>query len=503
MSTTVGRNLSEIEKKIKGIDTEIRKTKKEVSEFGKALKIDPTNIELINKKFKAMDKQLQISNQKTSLLNQKQSKLNDSFANGELKLSAYERLVDKTSSVVQKLDKESTQLTSELSKQNQVIAQAKYDKIIDGANKSAAAMKPFSNALLGSTVALGAGSLMAINYGSNLDDLANKYNTTSEAIQLQGNRMERATGVQDGYIKTLSSIGSIMTSVAKGSTRYDEVLQKLKLTSADLEGKTNAEVYELLLGKLQSVTDETERYAIAQGLLGDSGLNLALLASQSAEQIAAWDEKLKAMGITSNETALALANAGDKIDDVKQFLTVALGEFIGFFVEMDPALLTFLGVITSIIILLPKIIAGFAAVRASLAFITAGTFMQTVATHGLMAALTPIMPLLIGIGLIITAIIALVSVLSKKAREAAEEQEAMLKAMQEGLNGELNNQITASSESISQSNSTKTVKMDISLKASGDTPIAKNNAVNIGTALKEQLGSDINQMMGDYLKGGN
>lgn len=495
----IGRSWDELDKKIKEVNKSIKQTKTEVRALDKELKLDPTNINLITQKYGMLEKELGDNAKKTELLKQKQRDLLAAFNSGEINLTQYQRLLDKTATEEKKLTLRTQELTASLAQKNQVMAKAKYDSIINGANQAAQAVQPLANAMKAFAAAGTLAFKYAVDVGSELDDLSHKYQTNAEALQIEGNLMERATGVSDSYVGALKSIGAVMTAVSKGSTRYNIALQQIELTTQDLKGKTNAEVYDLLLEKLQEIPDAAERATAAQTLLGDAGLNLALRAGMSAEEIAEFNNNLQENGIISSEQAERMAYVGDRLDDIKQRVKTIIVNIIDAFTSLSPFGQGLIITLMAVVMFLPKIITSLAGIKAGISMITSGTIAQTIATQGLNAAMGPILPLLIAISAAVLGLIALIGVLSKKARNAADEGKRTLEELKKSL-PEMEGNLEQSTTTTYESSSSKKIEIDANVTAEGDTPISQDNARAMGEGFYSAIASDLDQLLGDTIK---
>lgn len=104
----------------------------------------------------------------------------------------------------------------------------------------------------------------------------------------------------------------------KGTASYVEAFDRIGLSIDDLKGKSQEELFEATLAGLQGVTDQTERAALANELLGRSGSEMAPLIAQSAESIEALRQNAHDLGkVLSDETVDGAVLLGDTIDDLK------------------------------------------------------------------------------------------------------------------------------------------------------------------------------------------
>ena len=80
----------------------------------------------------------------------------------------------------------------------------------------------------------------SITTGDELNDLATKYQTTAENIQIWRNRLTLLTGDENAYVSSLATVGSMLTSITAGrGARYLKYLNELVIAQEDLTNKTN------------------------------------------------------------------------------------------------------------------------------------------------------------------------------------------------------------------------------------------------------------------------
>jgi len=113
--------------------------------------------------------------------------------------------------------------------------------------------------------------------GNEIHDTSAKFRISAEQLQYQRNLYAKTTDDAKNYDKALSSMSSVMTSIAKGKgTAYIDALNKLSVSTTDATGKTKtaAQVYQETVVALGRVSDETEMAALACILFGENGLNV-------------------------------------------------------------------------------------------------------------------------------------------------------------------------------------------------------------------------------------
>lgn len=527
----IGRSFDILDKKIKQVGADIKAADGEVRKLDKSLKLNPGNVDTVRQKYTALSSSLQLNTQKLELLKQKQAKLTEEFKAGNISQTEYERELVKVQRAITQAEGKVNDLTTAMKKQNAEIREAKFTNLVNGLDKAEKATGKLSKAALALVGALAAVVTAAIQHGNELDKLSKKYQTTVEELQVQEHLYERITGSADGYTASLSKVGSMMTSISAGrGTKYLTFLGQLGIAQEDLEGKTNGEIYDLIYERLRLVTDETERATIAQGLLGDEGLNLAVVAGTAAEEIGQLRQEIVDAGIVTSEQAEKAAEAGDKIDAMKYRFQAASAELL---VSLMPALeslfnfiqtavipivttvagwLDNLGaggqrillVLLALLIVLPKIIAAVKLGITVFKTLKAATIAQTAATAGLNAAAGPWLGIIMAISAALMLLISLIQMFTGEAKTAADASNDLLGSMGETESklNDLGYSLDYSAEQTYYGNTKREVDINVKVDASGDgTEINEENAERIGGYVYDQISIDlINQLLGSGVR---
>jgi hypothetical protein len=127
----------------------------------------------------------------------------------------------------------------------------------------------------------------------------------------------------------MNKVTNTFDDLKKGSKGATETFARLGLTMKDLEGKSKDEIFAMTITSLQSMTDETERAAIANDLFGKSGAELAPLLNAGAEGTEKLRQRAHELGLVLNDEAIdAGVVFGDTLDDMKKSFG-AIGTEIG------------------------------------------------------------------------------------------------------------------------------------------------------------------------------
>ncbi len=195
-------------------------------------------------------------------------------------------------------------------------------KSLGGGIKTAA---KWSGAIVGGAAAVGGAMLAA---GSKFADTTDRIDKLSQKLGMSRKGFQEwdyilsqsGTNIEQlkGGMKKLTVSFDDLKSGGKIST---EAFARLGLTLDDLKGKTQEEIFETTVKALQGVTDESERAAIANDLLGKSGQELAPLLNAGAGSIENMKKQAGDLGLIIGDDAIdAGVKFTDTLDQVKRTL---------------------------------------------------------------------------------------------------------------------------------------------------------------------------------------
>lgn len=521
MAIEIGRSLTEIDMKVKGLNKTLRESTIETKELDKALKLDPKSAEAIDKKMKALQSSVGTSAQKVALLKQKQDEANKAFQHGDISASEFRKI----ELSVMKAENELKGLNAEITKTQKMQVDAiagsfnKLTNTLDKVHNAAQKVSRVAIAILG-TLTAAVGAFVAI--GDELDDTSKKFSISAEQLQIQRNLYAKNTDDAKNYDRALASLNSVMASIAKGrGVAYIETLNKLGVSTTNASGnaKHAAEVYSEVIDALGKVVDETERASLASIIFGENGLNVANVAGLTREEIIAYNEELAKHGIVSTEAAEQAGAIADKLDDCKQQISSASAELMvallpvilqiidiaqttiipilttiaGWFANMSPEQQKFIFFLLMIAVLLPKIISIISAIVGVVKAITIACYGAAGGVGAVSAASMPLQPILIALAAAVLVVVLLFAMLAGKSRDVTGElnkQQKQFSSMQKQYNSmaaDMNGTVMMTS----QNSSTKTVNYDVNINAHGDTPISQETADMVVNDLANKINASL------------
>lgn len=528
----IGRSFDELDAKIKTLNENIRAADKEVKKLDTDLKVNPGNVDAVRQKYNLLAQKLQENTTKLAALRERQRRLTQDFNSGAITQETYNRQLAKTKQQINATENSVKELTTALGKQNAEIRNAKFTNMCNGLDKAKEKASAFSKAALLCVTAVVALVKSAMDAGDQLNDTATKYGTSVEKLQIWSNRLGLLAGDQEAYTKSLKSVGSMLSSIAGGrGARYLNFLNQLGIAQEDLQGKSNDQVFDMIYNSLRTVNDETQRAIIAQGLLGDTGLEIATVAGAAASAINEMDNALISNGIITTEQANAADEAANRWLAVKQQFQATSAELLVALMPAIEALTEFLKtavipllsgvagwlgslgsggqkivmVLLIVIILLPKIIALIKGFLTIMNLIKTATVAQTVATAGLNTVATPWLGIITAISLALMALISLLSwFLGDGPSGVMGSANGMLDSI-DGLSdkmGEMDADLGYSATATNETNTHRTVDINLDVNAKGDgTEVNEENAEVIADTLHDKILVDlVNNELGGVVR---
>lgn len=363
---------SSLEQAIKKVNSSTKEIDKNLKEVNKALKFNPTSVELWRQKQNLLDQKIKETEKNLTSLKNMQSQMD---ASG----------VDKNSMEYQKLQREIIETESKLKtfkgqmKQvgnvNLRAASEQFKQWGSALENAGRQMQGLSMAAAGVVASLGAITYKA---GANADDL----NTLSKVYSINTTDLQKyavAADLVDVSVEDIAKshvkLEKSMYSANNGSKAQAEAFEKLgvSVTNADGSLRDSDAVWQDTIAALGTMTNETERDALAQQLMGKSAANLNPLIEDQGETYKNLSDTLAQydLELVDQETLDGANQFNDALDTMKAMGTVAVqtigsqlaaylapalekvvdwvGKLAGWLSNLSPEVLTVIGVIAGVI----------------------------------------------------------------------------------------------------------------------------------------------------------
>ena len=410
-TTKLDKALRQIKNSTKDIDAELK-------QVNKALKFNPTSVELWRQKQDLLKQKIKETENNLKELKNIQAQMD---AKG----------VDKNSEAYRRVQREIIEAESklktfnnELRKVGQVNLRAMSEQFKDMGNKLTAAghaMQGLSTAAAAVTAAIGALTVKSGKWADEMNTMSKRYRIGTDDLQKYSAAADLVDVSVEDIAKTHVKLNKSMLSAQQGSKNQVAAFDKLgvAVTNADGSLRDSDAVWQDTIKALGEMTNETERDAVAQQLLGKSAANLNPLIEDGgetykevADTLAKYDldfidqdtlnqanefndalDTMKMVGMVAfqqlgTQLAAYLAPAMEKVVDV-------VGRLANWFSNLSPRTQALIAGIAAVVAVVSPLLIGLG--KVSFAISSIMSLMATLgpAIGGIVAALGPVI-LIIG-----------------------------------------------------------------------------------------------------------
>lgn len=383
---------TKLDKALRQVNNETRSIDKELRQVDKALKFNPTNVDLWRQKQQLLNQKVGETQEKLKLLKDAQAQMD---ASGVDKNTAeYRELQREIITTEDKAKNFETQL-KKVGNVNMRAASEQVKQLGSNLESAGQALMPLSAA--GAATATGIGAL-AYKSGQAADDL----NTLSKVTGISTEELQKYNAASDlvdvsteAIAKSHMKLAKNMASAANGSKSQAEAFAALgvSVTNADGSLRGTDEVFQDVITALGGMKNETERDALAMQLMGKSAMELnPLIEDQGetyknvADTLAKYD-----LNFVDQETLDKANEFNDTLDMMKvigttalmsvgaelaEYLAPALEKVVGWvgssaewLSNLDPRILTVIGVVGALVaaiapllIIMGKVATGISAI---------------------------------------------------------------------------------------------------------------------------------------------
>lgn len=160
-----------------------------------------------------------------------------------------------------------------------------------------------------------------------IDKMSQKLGFSREGFQEWEFILSQSGASIDGMKTGMNKLTTTLDDFRSGSKTASEAFERIGLSMSDVEGLSQEDLFETVVMQLQDVSDESERAALAQDLLGRAGSELAPLLNAGANSIYDMKEQAHELGLVMSDDAV---DAGVEFTDIvdqmtRSFKTAATG----------------------------------------------------------------------------------------------------------------------------------------------------------------------------------
>ena len=274
-TTKLDKALRQIKNSTKDIDNELK-------QVNRALKFNPTSVELWRQKQDLLKQKIKETENNLKELKNIQAQMD---AKGVDKNSeAYRRVQREIISAESKLKT----FNAELRKIGQVNLRAMSEQFKDMGNKLTAAgnaMRGISTAAAALAASIGALTVKSGKWADEMNTMSKRYRIGTDDLQKYSAAADLVDVSVEDIAKTHVKLNKSMLSAQQGSKNQVAAFDKLgvAVTNADGSLRDSDAVWQDTIKALGEMTNETERDAVAQQLLGKSAANLNPLIEDGGE----------------------------------------------------------------------------------------------------------------------------------------------------------------------------------------------------------------------------
>ena len=368
-------------KALKDIDSKTRNLDKELGQVNKALKFNPTNVDLWRQKQQLLNEKVTETKNRLDLLKRAQAELD---AKG----------VDKSSEEYRELQREIITTESKLKNfegQLRQVGNANLKALseqfkdvggkIEGVGRS---LTGVSTAAAGVVAGLGAAAYKAGQAADDLNTLSKVTGIGTEELQKYGYAADLVDVSVESIAKSNKKLTKNAYAAANGSKSQAEAFKAIGVSVTDANGnlRDSEDIFQDVITNLGKMTNETERDAIAQQLMGKSAAELNPLIEDGGKTYKMVADTLKKYDLdyVDQETLDKANQFNDQLDTMKLIGTVAfanissqlagylapalekvvdlVGRFANWLSDLDPAVLTVIGTIAGFVAILAPLLIG-------------------------------------------------------------------------------------------------------------------------------------------------
>lgn len=383
---------SKLDKALRQINSETRAIDKELKNVDKALKFNPTSVELWRQKQDLLNKKLKETNEKADLIRETLKKVDS----GEIEMSAED--VDKLKRELIETESKAKTFEAQLKQIGNVNIKAASEQFKEWGNNLESAgqkMRGLSAAAAGLVASLGAISYKA---GTAADDL----NTMSKVTGISTDNLQKYSYAADLVDVSVEAIAKSNKKLAKnayeaanGSKSQVKAFDALGVSVTDSNGelRDSEDIFQDVISALGQMSNETERDALAQKLMGKSASELNPLIEDGGETYKMVADTMKRYDLdyVDQETLNKANEFNDALDTMKLLGSVAfaqvgsqlaaymapalekvvdlIGRFSNWLSKLDPRILAVVGAVAAfvaalapLLILLGKVAFGISSI---------------------------------------------------------------------------------------------------------------------------------------------
>ena len=374
----LGADTSGISKALKGVNSEIGSTQKQLKDVDRLLKLDPTNTELLEQKQRLLGDRVQETSKKLDTLKEAQEEVGKTLketGEGQEQYDALTREIIQCEAELKNAEKAAAGFNVTTEK-----ISATAGKVANSLSNAAAKTKGLSMAATGALAGLAGLGYKAIQNADDLNTMAKQTGFSTEELQ----KMQYAAERIDVPMETITGAAAKMTKQLSSNEAKFEALG-VATRNADGSFRDVNDIFYSTIQALSEIPNETERDAAAMDIFGKSANELAGVIDDGGASLRALGEEAANLGVNIPQEDLDAANElNDSIDKLK---AEGMGAFAKLGTEIAEMLLPYI----------PAIAEGLEKVINFIKNMNPDILKVVIAVTAVIAAVSPLLSLMSGI----------------------------------------------------------------------------------------------------------
>lgn len=308
----IGGDTTGLQEALKGVNAQISASQKSLREVEKALKLDPSNVELLEQKQKYLNDTVDATSKKLDTLKEAQKQMAEAGVTDEnrAQYEALTREIVKTEAALQKAEKAQKDFNVSIE-----AAKAKLDSVSKAAGTVADKTKKLSAAAAGLVGGITALGMKTLETADDLATLSQQTGISTDELQ----KMQYASELVDVSVESMTgALAKVKKSLS--SVSGEEKFTALGVATRDANGalRDATDIFYDSLQALSQIDNETERDVAAMDLFGKSADQLAGIIDDGGAALRAYGDEAANLGLIMDEETLSgLNNVKNKIDELK------------------------------------------------------------------------------------------------------------------------------------------------------------------------------------------
>lgn len=313
-----------LNKALRQINDETRKLDREIKNVDKALKFNPTSVELWRQKQQLLTQKIDETKEKLSILKNEQARMD--AAGVDKNSEEYRKLqreIIETESKVKTFEGQLRKIGNVNFKAAAASVKAMGDKLTAAGN----AMRGISRAAAVVAGTLGALTVKSGKWADDLNTMSKKYHIGTDELQMYSAAAKLVDVDVNTIAKSHVKLEKAMSSAQDGTGATAEAFNSLgvSVTNADGSLRSGDEVWKETIAALGNMENETERDALAMQLMGKSASDLNPLIEDGGEAYQRMADTMQKYGLDfiDQETLDKANEFNNQLDTIKSVGLIA------------------------------------------------------------------------------------------------------------------------------------------------------------------------------------